>query len=78
VYSNHDKTVTMKLKGWKFSDGQTVNAQSVMFFLNMYKALPADFWGYNRLRHPGPGLEHHQQGMKVTINFKTREPVVDH
>jgi len=26
VYSNHDKTVTMKLKGWKFSDGQTVNA----------------------------------------------------
>ena len=31
VYSNHDKTVTMKLKGWKFSDGQVVNAQSVMF-----------------------------------------------
>jgi len=72
VYSNHDKTVTMKLKGWKFSDGQTVNAQSVMFFLNMYKALPADFWGYN----PGYGIPDQvssitSKGMKVTINFKT-------
>jgi len=26
VYSNNDKTVTMKLKGWKFADGQVVNA----------------------------------------------------
>src|ERR1700691_3579916 len=72
VYSNHDKTVTMKLKGWKFADGQTVNAQSVMFFLNMYKALPADFWGYN----PGYGIPDQVssitgKGMTVVINFKT-------
>src|ERR1700722_2329995 len=72
VYSNHDKTVTMKLKGWKFADGQTVNAQSVMFFLNMYKALPADFWGYN----PGYGIPDQVASvthtkMTVTINFKT-------
>ena len=72
VYSNHDKTVTMKLKGWKFVDGQTVNAQSVMFFLNMYKALPADFWGYN----PGYGIPDQVSSitgkdMTVTINFKT-------
>jgi peptide/nickel transport system substrate-binding protein len=72
VYSNHNKTVTMKLKGWKFADGQTVNAQSVMFFLNMYKALPADFWGYN----PGYGIPDQvssitAKDMTVTINFKT-------
>jgi peptide/nickel transport system substrate-binding protein len=72
VYSNHDKTVTMKLKGWKFADGQTVNAQSVMFFLNMYKAIPSDFWGYN----PGYGIPDQVssitgKGMTVTINFKT-------
>jgi peptide/nickel transport system substrate-binding protein len=39
-YTNHNKTVTISLKGWKFADGQTVNAESVMFFLNMFKADP--------------------------------------
>jgi peptide/nickel transport system substrate-binding protein len=63
--------VTLKLKGWKFASGQTVNAQSVMFFLNMYKALPADFWGYN----PGYGIPDQvstitHTAMSVTINFK--------
>jgi peptide/nickel transport system substrate-binding protein len=46
VYSNGNKTVTLNLKGWKFANGQTVNAQSVMFFLNMYKADPAGYAGY--------------------------------
>ena len=40
VMSNANKTVTMTMEGWKFADGQTINAQSVMFFLNMYKADP--------------------------------------
>ena len=71
VYSHGNKTVTLKLKGWKFASGQTVNAQSVMFFLNMYKALPADFWGYN----PGYGIPDQvssitHTAMSVTINFK--------
>jgi peptide/nickel transport system substrate-binding protein len=48
VFSNGDKTVTITMKGWKFSDGQTVNAQSVMFFLNMYKADPTSYCGYNK------------------------------
>ena len=46
-FSNGDKTITIDMKGWKFADGQTVNAQSVMFFLNMYKADPASYCGYN-------------------------------
>ena len=71
VYSHGNRTVTLKLKGWKFASGQVVNAQSVMFFLNMYKALPADFWGYN----PGYGIPDQVSSithtkMAVTINFK--------
>jgi peptide/nickel transport system substrate-binding protein len=71
-YSNGNKRVTINLKGWKFSDGQTVNAQSVMFFLNMYKAIPSDFWGYN----PGYGIPDQvtsvtHTAMSVSINFKT-------
>jgi peptide/nickel transport system substrate-binding protein len=47
MFTNGDKTVTITTKGWKFADGQTINAQSVMFYLNMYHALPADYCGYN-------------------------------
>lgn len=47
VFSNGNKTITIKMKGWKFSDGQVVNAESLMFFLNMYKADPTSYCGYN-------------------------------
>ncbi|MGD0853235.1 MAG: ABC transporter substrate-binding protein [Acidimicrobiales bacterium] len=46
VFSNGNKTVTITMKGWKFADGQVVNAEAVMFFLNMYKAVPTDFCTY--------------------------------
>ena len=52
VFSNGNKTVTIKMKGWKFADGQVVNAESVMFFLNMAHAVPADFCTYS----PGLGI----------------------
>jgi peptide/nickel transport system substrate-binding protein len=45
VASNGDKTYTINLKGWKFSNGQTIDAQSVAFFLNMYKAFAAPVGG---------------------------------
>lgn len=69
--SNGDKTYTIDLKGWKFSDGQTVDAQSVMFFLNMYKADPDSYCGYN----PGFGIPDQLSsasgsGNTVTLNFK--------
>jgi len=41
------KAITISLKGWKFSNGQKVNAESVAFFLNMYKADPGSYCGYN-------------------------------
>ncbi len=37
VFSNHDKTVTIKMKMWKWSDGETVNAEDVAFWLNLVK-----------------------------------------
>jgi len=69
-FSHGDKAVTIVTKGWKFADGQTVNAQSVMFFLNMYKADPTSYAGYNA----GYGIPDQVKnatgsGNTVTINF---------
>ena len=50
VYSNGGKTVVVKLKGWKWSDGESVDAQSVIFFMNMAKAEKAIWYAY------APGL----------------------
>lgn len=46
-FTNGDRTVTITLKGWRFADGQVVNARSVMFFLNVYRADPTAYCGYN-------------------------------
>ncbi len=72
VYSHGNRTVTITMKGWRFADGQVVNARSVMFFLNMYKADPTAFCGYNA----GYGLPDQVKsaaghGDTVRINFTT-------
>jgi peptide/nickel transport system substrate-binding protein len=72
VFSNGDRTITIDMKGWKFADGQSVNAQSVMFFLNLYKADPTSYCGYNK----GYGIPDQVAGASgsgntVTINFTT-------
>ena len=46
TYSNGGKTVTVVMKGWKFSNGQPVDAQSVLFWMNMMKAEKANWAGY--------------------------------
>jgi peptide/nickel transport system substrate-binding protein len=46
-WSDGAKKVTWTMKGWKFSDGTVADAQSLMFFLNMYKADPTSYCGYN-------------------------------
>src|SRR3984885_14995275 len=46
VYSDGGKTVTVQLKGWKWSDGEAVDAQDVAFWLNMMKAEKATHAGY--------------------------------
>lgn len=47
VMSNGNRTATITMKGWKFADGQTVDAESVMFFLNMLAADPTSYCGDN-------------------------------
>ena len=47
VYSNGGKTVTITMKGWKWSNGETVDASDVAFWLNMMKAEKANFAGYS-------------------------------
>ena len=51
VYSNHDKTVTIKMKDYKWSNGETVDARDVVFWMNMVKADATSWAAYV----PGPG-----------------------
>jgi peptide/nickel transport system substrate-binding protein len=72
VMSNGNKTVTINMKGWKFADGQTINAESVMFYLNMYKADPTSYCGYNAgYGIPDQVASATGSGNTVTIKFKT-------
>ena len=50
VYSADGKTVTITMKGWKWSNGESVDASDVIFWLNMMKAQPDNYYGYT------PGL----------------------
>ena len=50
MYSDDGKTVTISMKGWKWSNGETVNANDVVFWLNMMEAEKANYYGYT------PGL----------------------
>ena len=44
VYSNGGKTVVVNMKGWKWSDGSTVDAKSVIFYMNMVEAEKANWY----------------------------------
>lgn len=70
AFSNGNKTITITMKGWKFASGQTVDAQSVMFFLNMYKADPSSYCGYNQgFGIPDQLASATGTGNTVTLNF---------
>jgi peptide/nickel transport system substrate-binding protein len=46
TYSDSGKTVTITMKGWRWSDGESVDAADVAFWLNMMKAEKANYGGY--------------------------------
>jgi peptide/nickel transport system substrate-binding protein len=52
AYTNGGKTVVINMKGWKWSDGETVNAQSLIFFLNMAKAEKNNWYAYSKTLLP--------------------------
>ena len=50
VYSNGGRVVTIKMKGWKWSNGETVDAQDIVFWMNLLKADATSWAAYV----PGP------------------------
>jgi peptide/nickel transport system substrate-binding protein len=47
VFSDGDKTVTVKLNSWKWANGETVTSRDLEFWMNVMKADPATEWcGY--------------------------------
>jgi peptide/nickel transport system substrate-binding protein len=46
VYSNGGKTVTITLKGWKWSDGETVDVRDVVFWLHTMQAEYQNWFGF--------------------------------
>ena len=69
VFSNNNKTVTITMKGWKFSDGTTIDANSVQFFLNLYRVMPARYAGYV----PGFGIPDQVSNVTSTGNTLTMQ-----
>ncbi len=56
--------------GWKFSDGETVNADSVIFVLNMAKAEKANWYAY--VSRPGRHLRAGAQTRRPGL-FRTHQ-----
>jgi peptide/nickel transport system substrate-binding protein len=52
VWSDDDKTVTIPLKDWKWSDGEQITSRDVEFYINIYKANRADNCEYVPGRFP--------------------------
>ncbi len=47
VFSDGDRTVTIKLNPWRWSDGEAVTGRDLVFWMNVLKASPATEWcGY--------------------------------
>lgn len=62
--------VTVTLKGWRFADGRLVDAQSVLFFLNLVDADPSAFCNAVPARGIPAGLRAvRAQGDTVTLTF---------
>jgi peptide/nickel transport system substrate-binding protein len=52
VWSDDDRTVTVTLKHWKWSDGEQVTSRDVEFYINLYKANRTDNCEYVPGRFP--------------------------
>ncbi len=46
AYAQDHRTVTIDLNHYRWSDGETVNAQDIVFFLNLYRSDPGAFADY--------------------------------
>jgi peptide/nickel transport system substrate-binding protein len=71
VYSNGGKTIVINMKGWKWSDGTTVNANSLMLNLNLLESEKANYAGYTPGLMPDNIVSYKATGPEqVTIQLK--------
>jgi peptide/nickel transport system substrate-binding protein len=47
VYTDGGRTIVINLKGWKWSNGETVDAKDVIFWLNMMEAEQSNWAGFS-------------------------------
>ncbi len=52
AFSNHGKTVTIRLNRFKWSDGEAVSARDLVFWMNLLKADPAVWCDYSPGKFP--------------------------
>jgi peptide/nickel transport system substrate-binding protein len=64
VYNKAHTSVIITMKGWRFANGQIVNAESVMFFLNLFESNPLALCGYE----PGMGIPDQVRSVTATSN----------
>jgi peptide/nickel transport system substrate-binding protein len=69
VYSNGDKTVTVTMKGWSWSNGEPVNAASALFFIHMAQAEKANWLAYAPGLLPDNIASATASGNTLTINL---------
>ena len=69
VYSNGDKTVTITMKGWKWSNGEPVDADSVLFFIHLAMAEKANWYAYTPTLLPDNITSATASGNTLTINL---------
>jgi peptide/nickel transport system substrate-binding protein len=69
TFSSDGTTVTVDLKNYKWSNGETVTAQDVIFFMNIYHAEKANFCGYVPNLFPDNVTNVTGSGTTVTFTF---------
>ena len=69
TYSSGNTTVTVNLKSYKWANGETVTAQDVLFFMNIYHAEKANFCGYVPNLFPDNVTNVTASGTTATITF---------
>jgi peptide/nickel transport system substrate-binding protein len=62
-------TVTVDLKNYKWANGESVTAQDVVFFMNIYHAEPANFCGYVKGDFPDNVTNVTASGTTATFTF---------
>jgi peptide/nickel transport system substrate-binding protein len=76
VYSNGGKTITIKMKGFKWSNGETVDAQDVVFWQNILKVEGPEWGEYvpGPDQYPGNVVNAVANNATDTVTFTLNKP----